>query len=263
MVRQTAGTDAGDSHAAADGHAGESRLVERRAVERRRPGPRAGLDVDKIVGAAIEIADSEGLNAVSMASVSTRLGFTPMSLYRHVGSKDELVERMQQAAIGPPARDVPPGWRAGLRAWTVEYVDRALEHPWVVDVPIYGPPRDPQSLRWLEQALRSLHGTPLAEGEKVGVALVLTNFARSTVSFTAGMRMGAQRAGASESPRYDEALRSVTDPETFPYLTRVLDSGVFTMPSVPGDAGLEDDFAFGLELVLDGVAALIDSRTRD
>ncbi|MFC3544144.1 TetR/AcrR family transcriptional regulator [Nonomuraea ferruginea] len=73
--------------------------------------PRQGLSVDAIVRAGIEVADAEGLSGLSMRKVAERLGFTTMSLYRHVPSRDHLVDLMRDAAIGalpPPATSAPP-----------------------------------------------------------------------------------------------------------------------------------------------------------
>jgi len=61
-------------------------------------GPKRGLSVDAIVEAAIEVGDAEGLGAVSMSRVAKELGFTTMSLYRYVTSKDELLQLMWNAS---------------------------------------------------------------------------------------------------------------------------------------------------------------------
>ena len=66
--------------------------------ERGKRGPRAGLSADAIVAAAIRIADAKGLEAVSMERVARKLGFTTMSLYRHVASKEELLQLMWNAS---------------------------------------------------------------------------------------------------------------------------------------------------------------------
>ena len=81
-------------------------------------GPKREMSVEKIVDAAVELADAEGLGAVSMAAVAARLGYTPMSLYRYVSAKDDLTLLMQESATGlPPAsvREIE-GWRAAARA---------------------------------------------------------------------------------------------------------------------------------------------------
>ena len=76
-----------------------------------------GLNVDQITEAAVAIADEQGLAAVSMATVAKRCGFTTMSLYRHVASKDELVWRMVDVALGPaPPFDVRRAGATGSRS---------------------------------------------------------------------------------------------------------------------------------------------------
>ena len=81
-------------------------------------GPKREMSVEKIVDAAVEIADAEGLGAVSMAAVAAKLGYTPMSLYRYVSAKDDLVMLMQESATGVPPHTLreATGWRDRLRA---------------------------------------------------------------------------------------------------------------------------------------------------
>src|SRR5690606_13698519 len=78
-------------------------------------GPKREMSVQRIVEAAIEIADADGLGAVSMAAVATRLGYTPMSLYRYVSAKDDLILLMQEDAAGLPTEETREGdWRTRL-----------------------------------------------------------------------------------------------------------------------------------------------------
>src|SRR5688572_30415165 len=87
--------------------------------ERPRRGPKPGLTLDAIVDAAVALADADGLGAVSMSRVAEKLGFTTMSLYRHVSSKDELLMLMMEAAIGAPtpSADPAPNWRAAMETF--------------------------------------------------------------------------------------------------------------------------------------------------
>src|SRR4051812_49574831 len=89
--------------------------------ERPARGPRPGLSLERIVGAAVDLADAEGIGAVSMGRVAKELGSSPMSLYRYVAAKDELLALMVDAALALPNAPGDPGedWRAGIarRAW--------------------------------------------------------------------------------------------------------------------------------------------------
>src|ERR1700748_1555159 len=100
--------------------------------ERGKRGPRPGLSADAIVDAAVRIADAEGLEAITMARVAAKLGFTTMSLYRYVASKDELLQLMWNgSALG--AEDLViegDGWREQLRAWSLVQWEMLERHPW-------------------------------------------------------------------------------------------------------------------------------------
>ena len=80
-------------------------------------GPRPGLSLERIVAAAIRLADAEGLAAVSMSRVATALGTAPMSLYRYVAAKDELLALMVDAAYGPPPSGPLPSGPAADTRW--------------------------------------------------------------------------------------------------------------------------------------------------
>src|SRR5271169_3965722 len=79
--------------------------------ERPHKGPKPALTLSRIVAAAVRVADTEGLDAVSMGRVAAEVGTAPMALYRHVSSKGELLTLMVDAAWGPapetPAPETP------------------------------------------------------------------------------------------------------------------------------------------------------------
>lgn len=215
-----------------------------------------GLSLARIVAAAVELADADGLAAVSMARVARAVGFTTMSLYRHVAGKDELLELMGDAATGtPPQLDPDAGWRAGLEAWSRGLVAALLRHPWYLDITITGPPRTPGRVAWLDRGLEALAQTGLTETEKAGVILLVNGsaFWEARVMVEVG---GAARAHGStpydETVAYGAALEPLVTAQRFPSLRRALDAGIFD-----DDA---DDFAFGLQLVLDGVERLVRRR---
>src|ERR671914_2667448 len=98
-------------------------------------GPKPGLSVEQIVDAAIEVADAEGLAALSMRRVADRLGVGTMSLYTYVPGKAELLDLMLDTVLAEEARpDGAGGWRAGLELRARE--DWALfhRHPWILQI---------------------------------------------------------------------------------------------------------------------------------
>src|SRR6266576_4233030 len=99
--------------------------------ERSQKGPKPTLSLARIVDAGVWVADSEGLDAVSMGRVAASLDTAPMSLYRHVSSKEELIKLMVDAAWGDSPGPLLPGedWRAGLSRWAWAMRAALQRHP--------------------------------------------------------------------------------------------------------------------------------------
>jgi AcrR family transcriptional regulator len=224
-------------------------------------GPRPALSLERIVAAAVRVAATDGLQAVSMGRVASDLGVSTMSLYRYVAAKDELLALMADLPLeAPPARRGPEeSWRDGLSRWAWAELAVYRHNPWVLRVPISGPPVTPNAMAWLERGLDCLRDTGLEEGEKLSSMLLLTGFVRGQATFqadiTAAQAAGAAPPGLELMASYGRLLARLTDPERFPALHEVLAAGVFDEP----DDG-EVDFAFGLERVLDGIETLIEKR---
>ncbi|MEV4630714.1 TetR/AcrR family transcriptional regulator [Micromonospora sp. NPDC049523] len=226
-----------------------------------RHGPRPSLDLGRIVEAAIGIADSEGLEGVRMSSVANRVGMATMSLYRYVGSKDELLTVMVDAAIPePPPVDGRP-WRGYLTAWTRANRDMLLERPWLLGVTNRTPPAGPRMLRWLDRALAALDDTGLSFAERINIATALTGYASSQAHLTHSMISAAEAAAADGSigglADYGDILGQVLDPADYPDLTAAVRANAFGA----NEEWIDDaDFTFGLDLLLDGIEALIARR---
>ena len=225
--------------------------------ERPYKGPKPALSLPRIVDAAVRVADAEGLDAVSMGRVAAELGAAPMSLYRHVSAKEELLELMVDAAWGdspgPPAPG--EGWRAGLSRWAWAMRAAARHHPWAVRIPINGLPIMPREVAWFENALACLRDTGLTEARKASVIMLLAGYVRNLATTEADIEAAVRTSGLDPSAwmsSYADLLRRLTDPQRFPALTKFIASGVFDAADEP-----DDEFIFGLDLILDGVEALI------
>ncbi|GHJ97366.1 TetR family transcriptional regulator [Streptomyces sp. NE5-10] len=228
--------------------------------ERPTKGPKPGLSLDRIVGAAVDLASAEGLAAVSMGRVAKELGVSTMSLYRYVSAKNELYVLMQEAATGAPPELFGPdtGWREGLERWAWAIRKVYLRHRWLLRVPVSGPPATPNSVAWWEQALVALGGTGLDEGEKLGVAMLLGGFVKNDALMA--VELAEAMAGSEGAPQevmrqYSGTLRRLVDPAVYPQVARVIESGVLDRADDP-----DDEFRFGLARILDGVAALVEGR---
>ncbi|MCE6997943.1 TetR/AcrR family transcriptional regulator [Saccharothrix sp. S26] len=227
-----------------------------------RRGRKPSLTVDDITRAAMEVADAEGLGAVSMARVAKQLGNSTMALYRYVDSKDSLLKLMADAALDdPPELPADGDWRTGLTVWTVSVLAALRKHPWYSRIPLHGPPAGPRNLAWFDRALSALADTPLEEGEKVGVVMGLITFVHGQLRLSVELAEGFQDNPEAFGRTYSRALRQLVDPRRMPALGRVVAAGVFDVDEELYDqSDVDAEFAFGLELYLDGVAAHLAGR---
>jgi AcrR family transcriptional regulator len=228
--------------------------------ERPHKGPKPALSLRGIVDAAILVADAEGLDAVSMGRVAAELGAAPMSLYRHVSAKEELLDLMVDAAWGDPpgARAAGEDWRTGLARWAWALRAGAKRHPWVVRIPLHGLPVMPNEVAWFENALACLGGTRLTEARKGSVVMLLAGYVRNLAATEADIEAAVVASGLDPSgwmSSYSAMLRRLTDPQRFPALATFIAAGVFEAADDP-----DDEFVFGLDRILDGVAALISAE---
>ncbi|GAB3484378.1 TetR/AcrR family transcriptional regulator [Amycolatopsis cihanbeyliensis] len=208
----------------------------------------------EVVRAAIDLADAEGLDALSMRRVAERLGIGTMSLYTYVPGKAELLDLMLDAVTGErdtPA--VPPtGWRDRVLAWA--RVDWALyhRHEWVLRLParhVLGP----NTLAAYDAALHALLDTGLTDGEVVALTSAVDGYVRGVARTSVETIQRERGTGIGERRRWTE--------EHYPVLAR--HAGMADYPAVGRvHAGGEppDTFETGLHCLLDGIAARIAAR---
>jgi len=224
-------------------------------------GPRRRLDVGTITAAAVELADAEGIAAVTMRGLASRLGLaSPMALYTYVPAKAELVDLMVDACFAVFALDVAaaPG-RLADRIRAVADANRALyrQHPWLADVSIERPPLGPGQLRKYERELAALDGLGLSDHEMDLTLTLVITFVRAHAASAAAAASADDEAAwwAAAGP----ALARYAIASDYPLSSRV--------GTIAGEAqGRAHDpdlaYTFGLERIADGVQAL-RRRTRE
>lgn len=222
-------------------------------------GPRPGLSLEQIVDAAVDVANVEGIGGVSMSRVAKELGASAMSLYRYVASKDELLSLMIDGAFGRIEwQPVEGTWRERLADWSRLELVGYRQFPWILHIPVSGPPIMPNQMRFMEQGLRALADTKLAEHEKLSTILLITSFTRSFAQLSSeiGQAQSADQDAADIIANFGTLIRQLTSKDDFPALHAVVDEGTFD----DGADDLDYDYHFGLERVLDGIEALIRAR---
>jgi AcrR family transcriptional regulator len=229
--------------------------------ERAVRGPKPGLTIEQIVSTAIQIADREGLGALTMRRVADELGFTTMALYRYVPGKDELIDRMRDVALGPPPP--PPNaaagdWASQLTQWARAALERIGRHPWLLEVIAYGP-QGPNWVAWFEWAVRALSATGLTASEMLAILAVIDSHVRGTAQVSLAVARAEQDAGTPGAWEavLGQSLERVVGDGRFPALALVMAGGGFGKGTAPSD----DHFEFGLQRLLDGIEAYIRERS--
>lgn len=223
-------------------------------------GPARGLTHARIVAAAIEIADAEGLGAVTMQAVAKSLGFTTMSLYRYVSGKEDLVRLMQDAALtSADTVELPDDWREALRTWAGMIRDAYRAHPWVLEIP-----RGqlsvlmPASVRAADLGLAALSGLDLADDEKIAAILLISQHVVSMVELERSL---AAEGGPVVTPEGAEALREVVTAERYPHLAPVMARGGYIAAGEGVEPeSVDDEYEFGLDMLIAGLESLARRR---
>jgi AcrR family transcriptional regulator len=216
------------------------------------------LTRERIVAAAIRVADAEGLAQLSMRRIATELGTAPMSLYRHVNGKDELLVSMMDSVLAEdPLPDRPPkGWRAQLELSSRMQWQGFSRHPWLAPaLSITRPQLIPNGMRHTEWALRALDGLGLTIQEMMHVHTTLFSHVRGLALNLEAEAQAEQDSGLTSEEwmqTQEHDFRVIADTGDFPLLDRLVDSDM--------ELDLDQLFEFGMRLLLDGLERHLSER---
>jgi AcrR family transcriptional regulator len=223
--------------------------------------PRTTTSRQEIVDAAVELADAEGLDAVSMRRLAEKLGVGTMTPYTYVESKDELLDLMRdevgRAMLVP--EPLPDDWRQGLRAIAMRTRDAFEAHGWIADARSSRPRIRINMARHIEQSISVIEG--LGIDGKTGAA-VLTAVDDYVIGHCLRQRsrqraIRAIRAAAAaheeEQPALDPEVAAAIESGELARVGRMLERRRGSkLAGVPP----EPDFERGLEWLLDGIETM-------
>lgn len=209
----------------------------------------------RIAAAAMEIADTEGFEAVSMRRVAQQLGAGTMTLYHYVANKDELVTLMMDAVMGEmlvPAEELPGEWRPAIARIAIATRESLRKHRWTLDL-LDEPRPGPNKLRHLEQSLQAMAGAGVDPKARLE-AIVLID------EYVFGFAIREAQEPDAHRPGWPPGVREFTQRELdsgeFPcareLLGEDLDAGIAVVRELFREEGR---FERGLERLLDGIEA--------
>ena len=211
---------------------------------------RVRLSRDRVLRAAVSIADQIGIEALSMRKLAEELGVVPMALYKHVADKDELLDGMVDIVVGeiaPPASDTD--WRSVVRQRILSARRSLQRHPWAPALIESRANPSPVVMEYID----SMIGMFRAGGFSTDV----THHALHTM----GSRLyGFSQEVFDDSPSMDPATRAMLVQELegrYPHIAEMVEAIYHDEPTVVG-GGCDDqfEFEFALDLLLDGLESL-------
>ncbi|UNO42232.1 GntR family transcriptional regulator [Streptomyces sp. MST-110588] len=235
-------------------HRDRGRNHDRRRDQDRDEGG-SGLSRERVVRAAMAVADAEGLRALSMRRVAAEFGVSSMALYRHVANKHELLFAMAEAAFGEPELPdpAPRDWRGRMEAGARLQWELYHRHPWLAPyLSMTRPTPMPNAMALIEWTMaRTAIPDPVT---KLHVALTLINHVRGTAVSLEDELENEQETGLSRG-QWMDAME--------PMYERIIASGSYPMYAQVEVAGGEESltldsiFEFGLARLLDGIGPLV------
>jgi DNA-binding transcriptional regulator YhcF (GntR family) len=229
-------------------------------VETRRTLPRSSLALGRdprgeaIAEAAIEIADRDGLPALSMRRLAAELGLPTMTLHGKVGGREGLWTLMTDRVFAWPL-PVPSGaWRADLEALARLQWDLYQAHPWLAQTMSFTRPiMAPNAMLHTERALQVLAGLGLGDAARLHTAIGVAAHVHGLAASLAPEAAARQDTGMTNDEWFeqrDDALGAILTPDRYPQF-----SALAAGPDIP--LGLDIFFEFGLQRLLDGVGLMV------
>jgi AcrR family transcriptional regulator len=206
---------------------------------------RPRLNRDRVLAAAVSLADATGIDALTMRKLGAELGVEAMSLYHHVGNKDELLAGMVDrvfAEIDLPVDE--EGWKPAMRRRAVAMRDAMGRHPWAIGLMESRRTPGPATLRH--------HDAVLGVLRRGGFSVELAAHAYSALdAYIYGFAMQEKGLPFSTEEETAEAVEMIVaqmPADEYPYLTEMVVEHVMQ----PGYS-YGDEYAYGLDLLLDGL----------
>lgn len=220
-------------------------------VSSARPAARTRLNRDRVLSAAVELADRDGIEALSMRRLAEHLGVVPMALYKHVAHKEQLLDGMVDVVVEEIAAPEATGdWRAAVRGRVLAARACLARHPWAPHVIETRTQASPVVLRHMDSLIAAFRAG--------GLSADLTHHAMHAL----GSRMWGftQEVFPTPEPPDDPALREQmfrAVAAEYPHIVEIATAGAHDPGTAVGSTCDDQfEFEFALDLFLAGIERL-------
>ena len=209
--------------------------------------PRSPLTKDRVLQAAIDLVDREGLGALTMRRLGSELGFEAMSLYKHVANKDEILDGMVEIVVGQIEVPTPTAeWREAMRRRAASAREVLGKHSWAIGLLESRGSNGPATSRYLNAILGNLLSAGFSNEDAAHAFWLLDCYVYGQVIQETSMSLRASGEGVGS------AASALETPATdYPYLS------AFYEHAMTVDYTFDGEFEFGLDLILDGLERLV------
>lgn len=228
----------------------------------RNPRSKPALSRERIVSEAISLTDDEGIDALSMRKLGTRLGVGATSIYWHVANKEELVELVVDEVYGEldvPDPDSGDGWRAELARCGESMRDSILRHPWIATMLTQSAMAGfgPNAMRLSEGIIGVFRTAGLSPLEADRATSAIASFVLGAAGSEAAWLQMLARTGQTEAEMLAQMMPAAeAATKDHPHTQVVLAEYAGADP----EAARCETFAYGLEIILDGIEAQVDRK---
>jgi AcrR family transcriptional regulator len=206
---------------------------------------RVHLTRDRVLRAAMQLADKGGIESLTMRSLAQKLGVEAMTLYHYVAQKDDMLNGILDLVVSEIELPSAGGdWKAAVRRSAISAHKILLRHPWACGLMMSPARVRTGRLRYMESHLKRLR--------EAGFSPKMTHHAYHALdSHILGFTMweAGYTSGVKELPDSGAGLRRELTVDSYPYLNEHMEQHVARR----GRGSGEGEFAFGLDLILDGL----------
>jgi AcrR family transcriptional regulator len=223
------------------------------AVQPKANEQRAPLSRERVLRAAIDLADAGGIGSLSMRRLAQELGVEAMSLYHHVANKDDILSGIADLVVEEYEIPSPgPDWKASIRRTAVSAYRVLLRHPWAAGLLLAGTTPSVARLRYMDALLGTLRGAGFSAEMTDHAYHALDSHIMGFTLWVTGMNLPSDEQFTDLAQGFLARLPADEMPHLVEHVHQHL------KPRDPDD---KPEFEFGLDLLLDGLERLLGTAT--